>query len=114
MYYHTLRNRIMGYANTTTLQILSHLYTTYGNISPTDLIENDERMKKPYDPSQPIECLFDQFEDAVDLAAAANAAYTPAQIVAYPYNTVFQTGLFTDACHNCRRKPVADKTWPDF
>jgi hypothetical protein len=38
-YYHTLHNCIMGYANTTTLQILMHLYTTYGNITPTNLIK---------------------------------------------------------------------------
>jgi hypothetical protein len=83
MYYRTLRNLITGYANITTLQILAHLYATYGNINPTDLIDNDERMKKAYDPSQPIEILFDQYEDAIELAAAANAAYTPAQIAAY-------------------------------
>jgi hypothetical protein len=66
-------------------------------------------MKKPYNPSQLIKRVFDQFEDAADLAAAANAAYTPAQIVAYTYNTVFQTGLFTDPCHNWRRKPLVNK-----
>jgi regulator of replication initiation timing len=114
MYYRSLRNRITGYANVSTLAILTHLYTTYGNINPTDLIENDSRMKKSYDPSQPIETLFDQYEDAIDFAAAANAAYTPAQIIAYAYNTVFQTGLFADACRDWRRLPIADKTWARF
>jgi hypothetical protein len=42
MYYRTLHNRITGYANATTLHILTHLYATYSNINPTDLIENDE------------------------------------------------------------------------
>jgi hypothetical protein len=59
--------------------------------------------------SQPIKSLFDQFEDAVDLAAAADAAYTPAQIDAYAYNTVFQTGLFTDACHDWQCKALLTK-----
>ena len=114
IYYRSLRNRITGYANVTTLTILRHLYDNYGNISPTDLIDNDNRMKAPYDPTQPIELLFDQFDDAIELAAAANAAYTGPQIVAYAYNTILQTGLFTDACRDWRRRPAAQKTWPAF
>jgi hypothetical protein len=54
IYYRSLRNRITGYAKVTTLTILRHLYDTYGNISPTDLMDKDTRMKAPYDPSQPI------------------------------------------------------------
>jgi hypothetical protein len=53
-YYRTLRNCITGFANVTTRQLIVHPYTTYGNITPADLIENDERMKAAYDPSQPM------------------------------------------------------------
>jgi hypothetical protein len=51
---------------------------------------------------------------AIELAAAANAAYTGPQIVAYTYNTILQTGLFTDACRDWRCRPAAQKTWPTF
>jgi hypothetical protein len=114
IYYRSLRNRITSYANVTTLTILRHLYNSYGNILPTDLIDNDTCMKAPCDPSQPIELLFNQFDDAIELAAAANAAYTGPQIVAYAYNTILQIGLFTDACRDWRRRPAAQKTWPTF
>jgi hypothetical protein len=114
IYYRSLCNRITGYANVTTLTILHYLYDSYGNISPTDLIDNDARMKAPYDPTQPIKLLFDQFDHAIELAAAANAAYTGPQIGAYAYNTILQTGLFTDACRNWRRRPAVQKTWPTF
>jgi hypothetical protein len=114
MYYKTLRNRITGYASVTTRNILEHLYLTYGHISPADLADNDATMKSAYDPSQPIEVLFDQIEEALDLAAAANAAYTPQQIVAYAYNLVFQTGVFADACRDWRRRPLIEKTWANF
>jgi hypothetical protein len=114
MYYKALRNRITGYASITTLQLLTHLYAVYGNITPSDLADNDAQLKSPYDPAQPIETLFDQVEDAVDLAAAAQAPYTIAQIVAYAYNNVFQTGLFADACRDWRRRPAIEKTWVQF
>jgi hypothetical protein len=113
-YYRTLRNRITGFANTTTRQLLEHLYRTYGNITPADLIENDTRMKTSYDPSQPIEVLYDQIEDAVELADAANAGYTTAQIIAIAYNCLFQTGLYAEACRDWRRRADADKTWPQL
>jgi hypothetical protein len=76
---------ITGYATITTRHIITHLYATYGNITPADLAHNDTRLKAPFDPSQPIEILFDQIEDAVDLAAAARAEYTQDQIVAYAF-----------------------------
>jgi hypothetical protein len=114
MYYKVLRNRITGYATVTTLQLLKHLYKVYGNITPSDLADNDARLKTPYDPAMPIEVLFDQVEDAVDLAAAALAPYTIPQIVAYAYNNVFQTGQFVDACRDWRRREALAKTWVNF
>jgi hypothetical protein len=114
IYYRSLRNRITGYANVTTLTILLHLYDSYSSILHTNLIDNDTHMKAPYDPSQHIELLFVQFDDAIELAAAANAAYTGPQIVAYAYNTILQTGFFTDACRDWQRRPAAQKTWPTF
>jgi hypothetical protein len=108
----------------TTRQLIEHLYNTHGNITPADLIENnitpadlienDERMKTAYNPSQPIEVLFNQIKDAVDLADAANTAYTIPQIIAIAYNSVFQTGLFADACCKWQHRLLAYKTWTTF
>jgi hypothetical protein len=40
MYLQTLSHRVTGFANITTRQMLTHLYTTYGRLSPSDLIDN--------------------------------------------------------------------------
>jgi hypothetical protein len=114
MYLRTLRHRITGFANVTTRQMLEHLYAQYGRLSPADLQENDTRLRAQYDPNQPIESFFDQVEDAVALAAAANAPYTSAQIVSIAYNTIFSTGMFSDACRDWRRRPTADHNWVNF
>jgi hypothetical protein len=48
-------------------------------------------MKKAYDPCQPIKVIFvDQYKDAIDLAAATNTAYTPAQIITYACKIILQ------------------------
>jgi hypothetical protein len=114
MYLRALSHRITGFANVTTRQLLDHLYTNYGRLNPADLQTNDTRMRNQYDPNQPIETFYDQIEDAVALADAANAPYTPAQIVSIAYNTVFSTGMFPEACREWRRLPRADQTWARF
>jgi hypothetical protein len=50
-YVRALRDKYIGYANVTVLEMLTHLYTT--KITESDLEANDERMKADYDVNQP-------------------------------------------------------------
>jgi hypothetical protein len=93
--------------------MLTHLYTSYGRLTPADLQGNDTRLRNPYDPNQPIQALFDQIKDADALAAAAQAPYSPAQIVSIAYTLVFATGTLPEACREWRPNP-SDHTWPNF
>ena len=88
-YVRSLRDRFIGYANVTTLQMLTHLYTAYANISEGNLEGNDSRMKTDWDPNQPFEIWIDQIDDTIDMAAAATNPYTPQQVVSIAYNLVF-------------------------
>ena len=44
-YIRALRNRVTGFASITTRQLLFHLKSTYGGITPQDLDENDRAIK---------------------------------------------------------------------
>jgi hypothetical protein len=57
-YINPLSDEIVGYANCTSLQLLTHLLMYYAMIAPTELTQNYERLNTPYDPHQPIEMLF--------------------------------------------------------
>jgi hypothetical protein len=59
-YINVLSNEVVGYANCTSLDILTHLLTFYAMIAPTELTQNYERLNTPCDPNQPIEALFQQ------------------------------------------------------
>jgi hypothetical protein len=59
-YLNALSDKIVGYANCTSLQLLTHLLTYYAMIAPTELTHNYERLNTPCDPNQPIETLFQQ------------------------------------------------------
>jgi hypothetical protein len=69
-YLDALSDEIVGYANCTSLQLLTHLLKYYAIIAPTELTENYERLNVPYDPNQPIETLFEQIQDARAFAVA--------------------------------------------
>ena len=89
LYLKTLKHRITGYANVSTREILNHLYTSYGKMTPQDLQLIDSEMKASYDPQLPIENLYKQIENAKDVAEAGGAPYADNQILNIAYNLVF-------------------------
>jgi len=97
-YLNALSDEIVGYANCTSLQILTHLLTYYAMIAPAELTQNYERLNTPYDANQPIETLFQQIQDARAFAVAGGQPYGAAMIVNVEYTLAFNTGLFPDAC----------------
>ena len=60
VYIRSLKNRHTGFASVRTLTILTHLFTTYGKISPHDLEMNNTRFRMKWDPNQPFEMLVEQ------------------------------------------------------
>ena len=76
MYVCSLRHRYARYGQTTTRQLLDHLYATYANILPADLQSNDVRLRSPYDANHPVENLFDKVENSVNYATTGDTPYT--------------------------------------
>jgi hypothetical protein len=113
-YLNALSDEIVGYANCTSLQLLTHLITHYAMIAPTELTQNYERLNTPYDPNQPIETLFQQIQEARAFTVAGGQPYRAAMIVNVAYTLVFNTGLFPDACRAWQSRAIAAKTWAQF
>jgi hypothetical protein len=113
-YLNALSDDIVGYANCTSLQILTHLLTHYAMIAPTELTHNYERLSTPYDPNQPIETLFQQIQDARAFTVAGGQPYGAAMIVNVAYTLVFNTGLYPADCRAWQSRAIAAKTWAQF
>ena len=77
-------------------------------------MNNDTKMKRRYDPTQPFEDLIDQIEEGVDFASAGKQPYSPKQIINIAYSLVFDTALFPEACREWRNKEEVQKTWANF
>ena len=71
-YISSLCDKYIGYANITTLQILTHFNTAYDKITEVDIEENDKRMRADYHVNQPMKVFIKQFEDTVDMVDAAD------------------------------------------
>jgi hypothetical protein len=113
-YLNALSDEILGYANCTSLQILTHLLTYYAMIASTELTQNYEHLNTPYDPNEPIETLFQKIQDARAFAVAGGLPYGAAMIVNVAYTLVFNTGLFPDAYRAWQLRAIAAKTWAQF
>ena len=114
MYLKAQKQIHVGYSNRSTLQLLQHLYDSYGLISQMDLDDNKTRMKSPYDITTPIENLFAQIDESLEYADSGNSPFTNAQIVTNAYILIFSTGQLERACEEWDSKAEADKTWPNF
>jgi hypothetical protein len=113
-YLNALSDEIMGYANFTSLQLLTHLLTYYAMIAPTELTQNYERLNALYDPNQPIKTLFQQIQDARAFAVAGGQPYGAVMIVNVAYTLVSNAGLLPDACRAWQSRVIAGKTWAQF
>jgi hypothetical protein len=113
-YLNALSDEVVGYANCTLLDILTHLLTHYAMIAPTEITRNYERLNTPYDPNQPIETLFQQIQDARAFAVAGCQPYGAAMIVNVANTLVFNTGLYPDACRAWQSRATVARTWAQF
>ena len=69
IYTDALRHDLYGHANTTPLDLLTHLDDTYGTVLPVHLNQNIKDMNAPWSTDRPIEELWTQIRRAQQFAA---------------------------------------------
>ena len=94
--------------------LLDHLVTTYAAIDQFDLEANQGKMTERYDPSSPIETLFDQIANGAAFAELGDRAFTPEQIVDAALLCIAKTGVFQDDIKDWNKKAATDRNWKAF
>jgi hypothetical protein len=79
MYLEILNDNMVGYTNISEIDMLDHLFETYGNITAVDLEINFEHMHRAWDPQQPVETIFKQIQDCADYSEAGGFPIGPSQ-----------------------------------
>jgi hypothetical protein len=67
------------------IDVLDHLFETYGNITSVDLEINFDHMLRAWDPQQPVETLFNQIQDCADYSEAGGVPIGPLQKINIGY-----------------------------
>jgi hypothetical protein len=98
MYLDILNDNLVGYANISAIDMLDHLFETYGNITAVDLEINFEHMRQAWDPQQPVETLFKQIHECADYSEAGGVLVGHPQQINVWYANIFATGHFMSAC----------------
>jgi hypothetical protein len=114
MYLNILNDDMVGYANISAIDMLDHLFETYGNITAVDLEINFEHMRRAWDPQQPVESLFKRIQDCADYSEAGGFLIGQPQQINVGYDKIFATGHFKSACNRWNEKHAIDKTWTQF
>ena len=114
IYLKAVEDRHTAFAGVTAAELVTHLRNSYDVVTANELEKNAIKMRTEYDPEHPIEGLFEQMEDGMELAEAGGTPYTDMQVVQMAYALVFKTGVFNDACRRWRRKAIAERTWANF
>jgi hypothetical protein len=112
MYLDILNDNMVGYANISAIDMMDHLFETYGNITSVDLEINFEHMRRSWDPQQPVETLFKQIQDCADYSEAGAVPIGHSQQINVGYAKIFATGHFMSACRRWNEKPSAEKLGP--
>jgi hypothetical protein len=114
MYLDIMNDNMLGYANISAIDMLDHLFETYGNITAVDLEINFENMRRAWDPQQPVEYLFKKIQDCADYSEAGGVPIGHPQQINVGYAKIFATGHFMSSCRRWNEKHTIEKTWTQF
>jgi hypothetical protein len=114
VYIQAVKDPLLGFGRVTTLTILTHLRTTYGEITAEDLEANQLTMAADWNPPTPIEDLFEQLRAGEAFAVDGGDPPSEPRLVRLGYSIIRKTGLFEIACREWRYKAPADKTFANL
>jgi hypothetical protein len=114
-YIKALEDPVLGYSNSSALNIMTHLWDNYGTIDADELQQNSVALNSPtWNPSTPIESLFARIQTHAEFALAGGAAIPDRMLAQAAYSNVEATGLFSTYCDVWRAKPIMERTWANF
>jgi len=106
IYLHALNDRQSGFSHFTCLQMLTHLRTQYGRVTMEMKDDNIQSMSTAWHPPMPIDTLFQQLEEVIYFANAAQEPLVDTAVARMGYSIIAKTGLFTAACREwCLLEP---------
>ena len=91
---------------------MEFLTSTYGQITPQELADREDALKNlTYDPSKPVDLIFNQVTKFKELCDLCSNSKTDPQLVQLAYLIFNKTRVFTDALKEWNKLPGSDRTY---
>lgn len=114
-YLKALRLPTTNKLNATIPDIFIHLFTNYGDISPSELRTlTDQVQNMQYQPTEPVDTIFTEIDDLATISEMADAPLTEAQKINMAYLLFQQTQSFNRGLTSWNSRPPQDHTWNNF
>jgi hypothetical protein len=95
--------------------IIQTLFDSYGEITPQTLAAAKAKVEATtYDHARPIVNIFTDINEYANMAEAALAAETTAQLINIGIIIITRSTIFSSDIRKWHDKPDDDKTWPNF
>ena len=114
LYLDALDDATFGFAQVSVYDMLTHLSTTYGTITRTELEANRASIATLWTPGEPIEQLWGRLREVQRIATAGGDPISDLAILDLTFLLFESTGVFTAACAIWRSRSAATKTVPEF
>jgi hypothetical protein len=109
-YLASIRDRNTNSLRGTVQEVLEHLQTVYGRVSPQMLEDREQELRNTtYNIQHPIDTVFNAVEDYVDFAELGSQPLTQRQIIAKAYVILNKTRRFRNDITDWNRRVEADK-----
>jgi hypothetical protein len=115
IYIRALLNRTTGQFATNIRAVMTHLFTTYGKITPQQVTAKQQALySMHYDITQPVDTVFNTIEDLADLSEHALSPMTAQQQIDMAYVIFARDPILQQDIRLWNRRPVLDRTWPNM
>ena len=94
--------------------IVTHLFTEYGQVENQDLVGNRSKLLEPWDMNRPFQELVQRVQEIQEFANNGGRTIANENIVNTIYMLVYNTGLFYNDYDKWDYKQCDEKTWANL
>ena len=114
-YLRALRTPGTNKLNHTVPEIFTHLFDTYGDVTPSELRELQARVESlTFPPSEPVDSIFSEIDDLAAIAEIARAPMTPTQKINMAYILFSKQHVYKSALRKWDEQLADHQNWPNF
>ena len=103
-----------GFAHLRVRNIVTHLFTEYGQVENQDLFRNRSKLSEPWNANRPSQGLVQRVQEIQEFANDGGRTISNKYIVDTIYTLVYSMGLFYDDCDKWDDKQRDEKYWSNF